>query len=51
MVQIEIETQILSGARYALNAAREGQAMPDLGEYLCYSPHISTAALAGMTVQ
>lgn len=37
VMQIEIETRILSGGRRALNDARAGQALLDLGEYLCCS--------------
>lgn len=44
VMQIEMETEILSGARHALFSTRECQAMLNLGEYLCCSSNTSSAA-------
>lgn len=46
VMQIEMETQIRSGARHALISTRECQAMLNLGDYLCCSLNASSAALA-----
>lgn len=51
MMQIEMETQILSDARHALISTRECQAILNLGDYLCCFLNASSAALACVAAQ